>query len=64
VAEEDFRLLEIEVEEVFHLLEKDWKLIQVVDFVVDVEEGELEEISQLDLLIRFSVDLALKEINE
>ena len=64
MAEEDFRLLEIEVEEVFHLLEKDWKLIQVVDFVVDVEEGELEEISQLDLLIKFSVDLALKEINE
>jgi len=64
VAEEDFRPLEIEVEEVFHLLEKDWKLIQVVDFVVDVEEGELEEISQLDLLIKFSVDLALKEINE
>ena len=64
MAEVDFHLLEIEVEEVFHLLEKDWKLIQVVDFVVDVEEGELEEISQLDLLIRFSVDLALKEINE
>ena len=64
MAEEDFRPLEIEVEEVFHLLEKDWKLIQVVDFVVDVEEGELEEISQLDLLIKFSVDLALKEINE